>query len=77
MLEKEELKRISELSRKSKGKGLTESEKKEQTDLRARYLKAFRNGFREHLHTVKVVDPKGNDVTPDKLKESKERRKDH
>ncbi len=77
MLEKEELARISHLSKKSKQEGLTEDEKKEQADLRERYLNAFRKGFRDHLHTVKVVDPKGKDVTPQKLKESKERRNKH
>lgn len=78
MLEKEELARISELSRKSKtAEGLSEKEKKEQAELRTRYLHAFRHGFKEHLHTIKVVDPKGDDVTPVKLKHSKERRKKH
>lgn len=77
MLEKKELERISELSRKSKAEGLTEEEKTEQASLRERYLKAFRSGFREHLHTIKVVDRNGEDVTPQKLKHSKERRKKH
>lgn len=77
MLEKEELARISELSKKAKAEGLTTEEKKEQSELRERYLQAFRKGFKEHLHTIKVVDPNGDDVTPDKLKDSKERRKKH
>lgn len=77
MLEKEQLARISALSKKSKAEGLTPEEKKEQASLREAYLNAFRQGFREHLHTIKVVDPNGDDVTPDKLKASKERRKKH
>ncbi|WP_141603463.1 DUF896 domain-containing protein [Terrilactibacillus laevilacticus] len=74
MLAKEKLKRISELSKKSKLEGLTIEEKKEQQALRKEYLKAFRKGFRDHLHTIKVVDEEGTDVTPLKLKQSKERR---
>ncbi|MFD2616790.1 DUF896 domain-containing protein [Terrilactibacillus laevilacticus] len=74
MLAKEKLKRISELSKKSKLEGLTIEEKKEQQALREEYLKAFRKGFRDHLHTIKVVDEEGTDVTPLKLKQSKERR---
>ncbi|MTT33301.1 DUF896 domain-containing protein [Terrilactibacillus sp. BCM23-1] len=74
MLAKEKLKRISELSKKSKLEGLTKEEKKEQQSLREEYLKAFRKGFRDHLHTIKVVDEEGTDVTPLKLKQSKERR---
>ena len=77
MLEKEALARISELSKKSKSEGLTAEEKVEQADLRTKYIEAFRSGFRDHLHTIKVVDPKGKDVTPTKLKASKERRSKH
>ncbi|WEG11531.1 DUF896 domain-containing protein [Pullulanibacillus sp. KACC 23026] len=77
MLEKEKLARISELSRKSKSEGLTPAEKKEQAHLRQAYLEAFRSGFKDHLHTIKVVDPNGDDVTPLKLKQSKERRSKH
>lgn len=75
MLEKEELARISELSKKSKTEGLTSHEEEEQKQLRERYLSAFRKGFKDHLHTIKVVDPNGDDVTPKKLQHSKERRK--
>jgi uncharacterized protein YnzC (UPF0291/DUF896 family) len=77
MLEKEALARISELARKSKTEGLTSEEKVEQSDLRTKYIEAFRAGFKDHLHTIKVVDPNGKDVTPQKLKASKERRSKH
>jgi uncharacterized protein YnzC (UPF0291/DUF896 family) len=77
MLEKEALARITELSKKSKSEGLTTKEKEEQADLRVKYIEAFRAGFRDHLHTIKVVDPNGKDVTPHKLKSSKERRSKH
>ncbi|MFC7393384.1 DUF896 domain-containing protein [Scopulibacillus cellulosilyticus] len=75
MLSKEKLSRISELANKSKQAELTSEEKKEQNKLREEYLNAFRKGFKEHLHTIKVVDPNGDDVTPEKLKNSKDKRR--
>ncbi|MBM7094276.1 MULTISPECIES: DUF896 domain-containing protein [Alteribacter] len=72
MLSKDKIARINELARKSKGEGLSASESKEQQALRQEYLKSMRQSFKNQLHSVKVVDDKGNDVTPKKLKESKE-----
>jgi len=37
--------------------------------LRKEYLEAFRSGMRHHIEGMKIVDPEGNDVTPEKLKE--------
>ncbi len=74
MLSKEKLNRISELANKAKNEELPPEEKKEQQELREEYLKAFRGNFKEHLHSIKVVDKNGKDVTPDKLKESKKKR---
>lgn len=71
MLSKDKLQRISHLAKKAKNEGLSAREKEEQQDLREQYIKAFRKGFRDHLHTIKVVDPAGNDVTPRKLQQSK------
>lgn len=71
MLSEDKLKRIGELSRLSKERTLTDDEKEEQKILREEYLQVFRSNFRTHLHQIKVVDSKGNDVTPEKLKKSK------
>ncbi|MCL7746598.1 MULTISPECIES: DUF896 domain-containing protein [Halalkalibacter] len=71
MLSKEKLARINELSRRAKTSGLTKQEEKEQQSLRKEYLQTFRASFKNHLHSVTVVDENGNDVTPDALKESK------
>jgi len=60
--------RINELAQKKKTIGLTEEEAAEQQHLRQIYLKEFRKGFEQQLKSVKVVDAKGNDVTPHKLK---------
>lgn len=71
------LDRINELARKKKNKGLTESEQVEQTELRKEYIKLFRNQVENQLATIKVVDEEGNDVTPDKLQQLKDKKREH
>lgn len=68
---KELLDRINHLANKSKSTGLTEEEKEEQQKLRKQYLGGFRESFTNQLTSVKVIDPEGNDVTPDKVKQLK------
>ena len=66
MIDQKLIDRINELSKLSKIRELTENEKKERDELRAIYLKQFRAGFMQSLDGVKVVDAKGNDITPNK-----------
>lgn len=68
MLSEEKMNRINELAKKAKESGLSEIEKEEQNQLRQEYLATFRSGMRHHIEGMKVVDPEGKDVTPDKLK---------
>ncbi|GAB2548505.1 DUF896 domain-containing protein [Gracilibacillus alcaliphilus] len=68
MLSKEEIARINVLANKAKNEGLTEAEKEEQARLRQAYLKNVRTSFKNHMKGMTVVDPNGNDVTPEKLK---------
>ncbi|WP_082234112.1 DUF896 domain-containing protein [Halobacillus massiliensis] len=77
MLTNEKLQRINELSHKSKNQGLTDTEKKEQQNLRQEYLKNVRKSFKNQLKGMTVVDPNGNDVTPQKLKDMQENEKKH
>lgn len=63
--------RINELAKKKKAGTITAVELKEQEKLRQEYLKAFRGGFKQQLMGIKVVDAKGNDITPQKLKDEK------
>ncbi|RZT22841.1 MULTISPECIES: DUF896 domain-containing protein [Fictibacillus] len=72
MLSKDKMQRINELSRKSKQTELSNDEKIEQKKLREEYLQVFRKSFVQDLHGVTFVDPNGNDVTPEKLKRSKD-----
>ncbi|MCO4328360.1 DUF896 domain-containing protein [Staphylococcus hyicus] len=69
MLSQEKLQRINALAKKKKSEGLTEAEAKEQSRLRSEYLASFRNSFKDQIEHTKVIDPEGNDVTPEKLKE--------
>ncbi|MGW7904011.1 DUF896 domain-containing protein [Staphylococcus xylosus] len=63
-----DLQRINELAKKKKEKGLTEKEAKEQSKLRKAYLDSFREKFKQQIENTRVIDPEGNDVTPDKVK---------
>nr|WP_263327833.1 DUF896 domain-containing protein [Neobacillus sp. Marseille-Q6967] len=71
MLSKEKMARINELARKAKSSGLTEVEAKEQSKLRSEYLSTFRNAMLDTLTNTKIIDPEGNDVTPEKIKARK------
>ncbi|MBO0585697.1 DUF896 domain-containing protein [Sporosarcina sp. E16_8] len=71
MLPAEKMKRINELSKKSKTSGLSIEEAKEQTQLRKEYLETFRSSMRNTIEQVKILDPEGNDVTPDKVKDAR------
>lgn len=71
MLPAEKMKRINELSKKSKTTGLSIEEAKEQTQLRKEYLETFRSSMRNTIEQVKILDPEGNDVTPEKVKDAR------
>ncbi len=68
MLTKAKLARINELANKAKSSGLTKEELKEQQSLRQDYLQGLRESFKNQLSSVKIIDPEGTDVTPDKVK---------
>ncbi len=69
------LNRINELARKSKTEALSEAEKAEQAKLRKLYIEDFRSGFKSQLLNLKVVDPMGQDVTPEKLRKAQNAKK--
>lgn len=69
MLDENKMKRINELAQKKKTIGLTDEEGKEQTLLRKEYLQSFRKSFKKTIENTTIIDPEGNDVTPDKVKE--------
>jgi uncharacterized protein YnzC (UPF0291/DUF896 family) len=71
MLPKDKLARINELANIAKTNGLSEEEAKEQSRLRREYLEVFRSSMLNTLTNVKIIDPKGDDVTPEKIKKLK------
>ena len=77
MLPKKKLARINELAKKAKTAKLSLEEAKEQSSLRAEYLAAFRSSMLTTLKGVTIVDPEGNDVTPEKLKQARDKDKLH
>jgi len=56
MLSQEKIERINFLAKKSKTEELSQDEKKEQSDLRAEYLKAFKDSFKKQLDNIEIVD---------------------
>ncbi len=62
------LERINELSKMEKENGLTEEQRQEQARLRKEYLGIFRGSVNDLLLNSTIVDPLGDDVTPEKLR---------
>ena len=69
MITKEKINRLNELAKKKKLGTLTENEMIEQQKLREEYLATFRAGMKDTIEHMKVIDPNGDDVTPEKVKE--------
>lgn len=60
-LTSEQIARLNELARKSRGPGgLTDEEKAEQTSLRQQYVEAMKSSLRAQLDRIVVVDENGN-----------------
>jgi uncharacterized protein YnzC (UPF0291/DUF896 family) len=58
-MEHEKIERINELARKKKTVGLTEAELAEQAELRAQYLREFRENMEATLKAVRVEQADG------------------
>ena len=74
MLTTEKMNRLNELAKKKKAGALTEEEVKEQQALREEYLTTFRESMKNTIENVRVIDPNGDDVTPEKLKQIQAKR---
>ncbi|MRH42619.1 DUF896 domain-containing protein [Aquibacillus halophilus] len=75
MLSKDKISRINALAKKDKIDGLTNKEKEEQQELRQEYLGNVRKSFKNQFKSMKVIDPEGNDVTPEKVKKMRDENK--
>ena len=74
MLTPEKFSRLNELAKKKKEGTLTEEEMKEQQALREEYLLTFRESMKNTIENMRVIDPNGDDVTPEKVKKIQEER---
>ncbi|ADC86562.1 MULTISPECIES: DUF896 domain-containing protein [Staphylococcus] len=66
------LERINQLANKEKIQTLSIEEKQEQQALRQDYLAMIRGQVLHTFSTMKVLDPLGQDVTPDKVYDLRE-----
>jgi len=73
---RENLNRINELAKISKVRNLTQEEKNERQVLFTEYIKTFRGSMDSILLNTTIIDPLGNDVTPEKLKEMQAQNKE-
>jgi len=62
------LDRINELAKKQREFGLTIDEKTEQKTLREDYLREIRGQVLHTFSGMTVIDPNGDDVTPEKVR---------
>jgi len=65
------LDRINELAKKQREEGLTNAEMVEQTVLQQDYLREIRGQVLNTVSGITVLDPLGNDVTPEKLQQER------
>ncbi|AKG04505.1 MULTISPECIES: DUF896 domain-containing protein [Salimicrobium] len=77
MLAQHKLDRINALANKKKEQGLSSEEQNEQHELRQEYLQNVRKSFKNHLKGMTVIDPEGQDVTPEKVKRMQQNEKKH
>lgn len=65
------LDRINQLAKKEREEGLTNAERVEQQVLREDYLREIRGQVLNTFSALTILDPDGNDVTPDKVRNEK------
>ncbi|WP_342504883.1 DUF896 domain-containing protein [Sporosarcina sp. FSL K6-2383] len=65
------LDRINELAKKQRQEGLTNAEMVEQTVLQQDYLREIRGQVLNTVSGITVLDPLGNDVTPEKVQQER------
>ncbi|MET3657294.1 DUF896 domain-containing protein [Sporosarcina psychrophila] len=68
-----DLDRINELAKKQREEGLTNAETVEQTVVQQDYLREIRGQVLNTVSGITVIDPLGEDVTPEKLRQEKGR----
>lgn len=69
------LTRINQLAKKQREGTLTSAEKAEQQVLRKEYLLEIRGQVLSTFSGLSIMDPAGNDVTPEKLRDKQKQLK--
>ena len=77
MLDDKKLKRLNHLAKLKREEKITKDDLEELNALRKEYLENFRSSFRSQIENATVIDPEGNDVTPQKVKDIKKRRRNN
>lgn len=67
------LDRINELAKKQREEGLTNAEMVEQIVLQQDYLREIRGQVLNTVSGITVIDPLGEDVTPEKIRQQRKR----
>lgn len=67
-MEKKKLDRLSELTRISRERELTEKEKAERTELRNEYRSAVTGNLRAQLESMTIIEPDGSKIKVSDLK---------
>ena len=60
MITQEMIDRINELYHKSQDQGLTENEKREQQELRKKYIESIRVNMRANLNSISIQEKDGS-----------------
>lgn len=76
-MDDKKIERINELYHKSKAEGLTPEEKKEQQQLRQKYIDSIRKNMRNQLNNVVIVNQDGTTRDLGKEMAEKEKRRGH
>lgn len=66
------LPRINQLAKKAREEGLTNAEQVERQVLREDYLRSIRGQIEWTVTNMTVIDPLGDDITPDKVRAKKQ-----
>lgn len=71
-MEKKKLDRLSELTRISRRRELTEKEKAEREELRNEYRRAVTGNLRAQLESMTIIEPDGSKIKVSDMKRSGE-----
>lgn len=72
--EKQMIDRINFLYHKKEKEGLSKEEEAEREELHKKFIKNFREGFKQELEDTVIIDKNGKEITSEKAKEAQRRK---